>query len=953
MKRFKIQDLRFEIKKVAFWLLPFTFCLVCFSQTIQKSNVIDVTNKFGKVWIIAEEIDKFSVEPTNEVEISANNIVVKPKNQKARIDIVVKVPLRSFVRVQTDAGEVKIGGNVANAEVKTDTGTIFTEIPLDDVTYSLLWTASRPRFLSDFKLEDVKEKNAGKFEIKGKFQGKSDEGKEISEGEETKDKGQKTKNISLNLTTARGIVLLNIKPSEVSSDLRERPLTEASKAIVRSGDSMLMDAIRKSSPKYFGDFAKTLPPLKREPNLNDAKPNTNLANSEYKRVTVKVVDEKNRAVSNLTAKDFVISESGKPREVLEIQNSTSSFNIVLLLDVSGSVENYVDFIRKTARQFVNTMDKNDKISIVTFRDDVKVISKFTVDKKVLSESLDTFDAGGGTAYFDAVAYSLVETLRPLRGERTAIIAITDGDDNRSFLPFDALLGSIEESGALIYPLYVPSELIASNATVSQDSLRTKYLGLTSKAQGEGEKLAKISGGVYYQIKRLEDLQKAYDDIVVQLRTAYNVTFRSETAELGSRSTPRLKVKVNRENVFTSLGAISELSQEESKKFEPIEKPKETSKIVEEFAENEIRGEVEKVNYKQFVNDKLREVKIDKLNINNSPSSFILTDRENKIAVSRWLSPKRSRSYPYQRVYETLGFDGKKVAIIPVIKDEGLGGERDFLQWDTISLLSLLDVHVVLAYYDDAVKNTKQNDQITSQKLDNEFVLSKLREVSNYKGTSREWNENEAKNLKNIFTTAKESYAKISEKTKTYLHNSDAIDELISFAETPNKFIEFSRQKSSKAQDREFNTLQPKEALDSDTKARVTITNALFGKYFFTCDETKVEEKVVWLIEAKHSQRSILPSENDIKDGLLKMMIYTNLRNVKIGRGDFESKPALKLTSTKIVGNIKSDATEAEVANFFKANLFDVKMKVFLTKLLMEARENKFTIILESAEATKK
>jgi hypothetical protein len=274
-----------------------------------------------------------------------------------------------------------------------------------------------------------------------------------------------------------------------------------------------------------------------------------------------------------------------------------------------------------------------------------------------------------------------------------------------------------------------------------------------------------------------------------------------------------------------------------------------------------------------------------------------------------------------------------------------------LQWDTISLLSLLDVHVVLAYYDSAVKNTKQNDQITLQKLDNDFVLSKLREVANYKGNSREWNENEAKNLKNILTTAKESYAKISEKTKTYLHNSDAIDELINFAETPQKFIEFSRQKSSKAQAREFATIQPKEALDSDTKARVTITNALFGKYFFTCDETKIEENNVWLIEAKHSERNILPPENDIKDGLLKMMIYTNLRNVKIGRGNFEAKPALKLTSTKIVGNITSDANETEVANFFKANLFDVKMKVFLTKLFMEARENKFTIILEKGETS--
>lgn len=938
MNKSKVQSPK---SKVGVFLLA-----VCCFILPAEAQTIDVTNKYGKVWIIAEEVDKFTVEPTNEVEISANKIVVKPKTEKARIDIVVKVPLRSFVRVQTDAGEVKIGGNVANAEVKTETGTIYTEIPLDDLTYNLLWTASRPRFLSDFKLEEVKEKNAGRFEVKGNWQAEiatnetdrqsDDAAKNTNdEGQKAKDKAQSSKNISLNLTTARGIILLNVKPSETPSDLRERPLTEASKAIVRSGDSMLMEAIRKSSPKYFGDYAKTLPPLKREPDLSQAKPNNNTANSAYKRVTVKVVDENNRSVSNLTAKDITITESGKPREVLEIQTSTAPFNLVLLLDVSGSIENYVDFIRKTARQFVNTMNKDDKISIVTFRDDVKVISKFTTDREKLSKSLDTFDAGGGTAYYDAVAFSLVETLRPLHGERTAIIAITDGDDNRSFLPFDALLSSIEESGALIYPLYVPSELIASSSTASQDSLRTKYLGLTSKAQGEGEKLAKISGGVYYQIKRLEDLQKAYDDIVVQLRTAYNVTFRSETAELGSRSTPRLKVKINRGNVYASLGEISELSPAEYQKFEP----KEESEIIEGIGENEIRGEFENIGYKQFAGGKLREVKIDKLNFNNSPNSFILTDNENKLAVSRLLSPNQTAG----NVYETFGFEGKKVAVIPVIKDEGLGGERELLQWDIISLLSLLDVHIVLAYYDEAVKNTKQKDQIKLQKLDNEFVLSKLREVLKFTGTSREWNENEVKNLKNILVTAKESYAGISEKTKTSLHNSDSIDELINFAETPQKFIEFSRQKSDKAQ-------MPKEAFESEN--RINITNTLFGQYFFTCDETKIEDDAVWLIETKHSKNSVLPSESDIKNGLLKMMIYANLRNVKFGRKSVESKSALKLTSSKIVGSITSDASKTEFADFCKANLLNVKTKEFLTELFREAKENKFTIILEKGAAEK-
>ena len=69
---------------------------------------------------------------------------------------------------------------------------------------------------------------------------------------------------------------------------------------------------------------------------------------------------------------------------------------------------------------------------------------------------------------------------------------------------------------------------------------------------------------------------------------------------------------------------------------------------------------------------------------SSCGSFILKiNKENQIAMSWWVSAKRTRSYPYARIYDTLGFSGRKITIIPVVKDEGREGDRDFLQWDTV------------------------------------------------------------------------------------------------------------------------------------------------------------------------------------------------------------------------------------------------------------------------------
>jgi VWFA-related protein len=612
-----------KIGQLVFIILLFALAAVAqnFERefSLSENASIKITNLYGRVSVTAEE-NKTGDDAKQEEEtqpgkafLSAPNtketdvkivsearrleILVQPTDVKSRIDLTLKIPARLKITVETDDGEVRLEGAIESAEIKTQTGTVAANVPLDDLKYNFVWTESRPRFLSDVVLEEPNEKAAGKFAVSGKLGEKEkkkkgdeetkrqkDEEKSSAETENTeapettgdeqqtsdkkkkpKTKNQKPKTIKLNFTTARGIVLLNVNPNEVPSDLRERPLTDAAKAIVRSGDSLLTEAIRRASPKFFGEYAKTLPPRKSLPVLTESRIAQTIANSPIKRVVVRVTDINNRAVSNLKKEDFELTEKGESREVLAIEQATAPFNLVLLLDVSGSVDNYVDFIRKTARNFVNTVSPNDNVAIIIFNEDVKTLSTFTTDKKLLSESLDTFDAGGSTAFYDALGYTLSETLRSLKGERTAIVVLSDGDDNRSFLPFDALLGSIEESGALIYPLYVPTGLIAAsasnNADASIDPLRSRYIALTSKSESEGEKLAQISGGVYYPITQLGDLQKAYDDIVVHLRTAYSVTFRSDTSATGdNRASPRLKVKVKRENSFVKLGSVVNVSE---------------------------------------------------------------------------------------------------------------------------------------------------------------------------------------------------------------------------------------------------------------------------------------------------------------------------------------------------------------------------------------------------------
>src|SRR6185503_15718414 len=222
----------------------------------EKVN-LSVKNIDGRVSVIASEeqqkkvtIDARSaglpIEPDDvkiETKGSDVHIDVRSRGEKNRIDLVVTIPTRSKVNVEGQAGAVDVIGSVESASVKTDTGTIHADVPLEVLKFSFLWEASKPRYMSDVELPEIKEKAGGVYKLSGRL------------GDKKADKEQL---VALDFRTQRGVVLLNIDPERAPADLRERPLTEAARAIVRSGDSQLVEAIRKVSPKMFGDYARTL-----------------------------------------------------------------------------------------------------------------------------------------------------------------------------------------------------------------------------------------------------------------------------------------------------------------------------------------------------------------------------------------------------------------------------------------------------------------------------------------------------------------------------------------------------------------------------------------------------------------------------------------------------------------------------------------------------------------------
>ena len=302
-----------------------------------------------------------------------------------------------------------------------------------------------------------------------------------------------------------------------------------------------------------------------------------------------------------------------------------------------------------------------------------------------------------------------------------------------------------------------------------------------------------------------------------------------------------------------------------------------------------------IEYTPFLCPTLKAFSIDDLDAAFANSAFRLNVGEDAVAVSWWVSAKRTRTYPYARVYDTLKFAGKKITVIPIFKDEGRQGDRDFLQWDTIALMSLLGVYVIVGYYADAEKSSHYEHKITKQRFQIPYIKSRIEQILSYQSDALHWNLAQTENIGELAQTALERYDEISRRLNVEMHSRSSAERRVALLNRGrDSFRSLSRELAEAAQSRETATLQPKENIEG-TKGSITIANLLGGYYYLTVDEVKIAGTDIHLIEAKHSRHSY-PSNLDIKDALIKMILYTNLIDVQFEGRAYNPKPILKLTS---------------------------------------------------------
>jgi VWFA-related protein len=269
--------------------------------------------------------------------------------------------------------------------------------------------------------------------------------------------------------------------------------------------------------------------------------------SQLVALNMSVIDrETNRGLVGLTKSDFRLFENGTEQQILQFESSSAPFDLLLLIDLSGSTRDKLKLIRAAALRFINAARPSDRIGVVTFAGSPTVVSPLTLDRQSLRQRVNAMDTiAGDTKLYDATEFAEGQLLQDTKNaRRTAIILMSDGLDGSisgvqgdgSKLSYQDLLGRVQEFDGVLYTLWVNTEYDALSPLDTQpEAFDAGYDRM--------KEMADTGGGVFYQVDRLEDLAGAYERVVADLGTVYSLAYRpSDKARDGKWRAIRVNVE---------------------------------------------------------------------------------------------------------------------------------------------------------------------------------------------------------------------------------------------------------------------------------------------------------------------------------------------------------------------------------------------------------------------------
>ena len=242
-------------------------------------------------------------------------------------------------------------------------------------------------------------------------------------------------------------------------------------------------------------------------------------------VLATVRSKSGEVIRDLTKDDFTILENGREQTIRYFAAETDlPLTLGLLVDTSMSQRRLLNAERSASYRFFDQIlrENKDRVFIIQFDMAVLMRQALTSSRRKLEESLAYVDTpsrkelmmqtGGGTLLYDSVVKACQDVTKTLK-DRKALIILSDGVDTGSETSINDAIEAALRTDTLIYSI------------LFEDG--GAYFGPQPDGRKVLARLARETGGGYFEVSKKRSIDQIYEVLEVELRSQYNLGFVSD------------------------------------------------------------------------------------------------------------------------------------------------------------------------------------------------------------------------------------------------------------------------------------------------------------------------------------------------------------------------------------------------------------------------------------------
>jgi Ca-activated chloride channel homolog len=257
------------------------------------------------------------------------------------------------------------------------------------------------------------------------------------------------------------------------------------------------------------------------------------------RLLVSVKNQAGEVIGSLGRDEFEIFDCGVKQQIAVFDHQTMlPLSVSVLVDASGSTLKDVRYETASISKFFKALIKDgntsDMAALYSFNYDVTRMHVFTRDLNHLVGQLGRIKPTAGTSLYDAVHFA-GHDLQGREGRHVMVI-VSDGGDTTSHFKYHEALEAAQKADAVIYGIIV--------VPISNDAGRNIGGEHTLVQFGQN-----TGGRVFYPT--FADLDKAFAEILLDLRTQYLIGYYPKDLPKDAKSFHPVAVNVKRADLRPS------------------------------------------------------------------------------------------------------------------------------------------------------------------------------------------------------------------------------------------------------------------------------------------------------------------------------------------------------------------------------------------------------------------